>query len=208
MKESQGYVMTADSDGKAVVTINMDSGKGCSGHAEHGHCTEESPKLNVKVLNRAGAAAGDYVSIVFRSGAILKSVIILVGLPALGILAGAIMGAELNDRSLASPNQALFAGAACFAAAVLVAVLVYRTVAHEVQPFVDRIITTGSGSGATSVLDPVCGMALNPLRAGARIGYQGTTYYFCGAGCLNAFMKEPRRYLTASRCAQCAGKAH
>ena len=205
MRESQGYITRIGPDGKAQVTITMDSGKGCSAQTEHCHCAEASPKLNVKVLNKAGAAVGDYVSIVFKSGAILKSLLILVGLPVLGILAGAVTGTELNERALVSPNQAFLAGAACFAVAVVVAVLIYRSVAQELQPFVDRIITTGLGAGALSAIDPVCGMAVNPLNAADKIDYEGRTYYFCNAGCLEAFTKEPWRYLGAFRCAQCTG---
>jgi YHS domain-containing protein/positive regulator of sigma E activity len=202
MRESQGYVMRTGPDGKAQVNITMDSGKGCSAQTEHCHCAEASPKLNVKVLNKAGAAVGDYVSIIFKSGAILKSVLILVGLPALGILMGAVTGTELNERSLVSLNQAIFAGAAFFAVAVLVAVLIYRSVAQELQPFVDRIITTGLGAGAFSAVDPVCGMAVNPLGSAAKIDYEGRTYYFCHTGCLQAFVKEPQQYLQAPRCAR------
>jgi YHS domain-containing protein len=205
MKESRGYIIRTDSDGKAVVAIHMDSGKGCSAQTEHGHCAEAAPELNVKVLNKAGAAVGDFVSVVFKSGAILKSIAILIGLPGLGIVAGAVIAIELNGRSLAAPNRALFAGVACFAATVLAAVLVYRTVAHELQPFVDRIISTGPASVPFSVVDPVCGTAVNPLKAAVKIDYQGGTYYFCNAGCLDAFMKDPRRYLGVSRCVQCAG---
>jgi YHS domain-containing protein/positive regulator of sigma E activity len=202
MKESQGYVTSMGPDGKAQVTITMDSGKGCSAQTEHCHCPEASPKLNVKVLNNAGAAVGDYVSIVFKSGAILKSALILVGVPMLGIVMGAIVGTELGERSLVSSNQAFLAGAACFALALLVAIVVYRSVAQELQPFVDRIITSGPGLGAFSAVDPVCGMAVNPLTAAAKIDYGGTTYYFCNAGCLEAFVEEPQQYLGELRCAR------
>ncbi len=51
---------------------------------------------------------------------------------------------------------------------------------------------TPTGPGAR---DPVCGMAVDPLRAAARAEHQGTTYYFCALGCRNRFLAEPARYL-------------
>jgi len=37
-------------------------------------------------------------------------------------------------------------------------------------------------------------MAVDPATAVGRTGYRGKTYYFCGQGCLEAFMKDPGRY--------------
>jgi YHS domain-containing protein/positive regulator of sigma E activity len=204
MKESKGYVVSVGADGKAQVMVEMDdSAKGCSSQSEHCHCAGKGGGLPVKVDNRAGAKVGDYVSVLFKPGAVLKSVLILVGIPSLGILAGAITGTALNERSLVSPNQAFLVGAACFALAVLGAALIYRGIASELQPFVDRIITSGAGARVFAGVDPVCGRAVDPLSAAAKIDYEGRTYHFCRAGCLDAFIKEPQRYLGASHCAQC-----
>ena len=41
------------------------------------------------------------------------------------------------------------------------------------------------------VLDPVCGMTVNPETAAGQTEYQGKTYYFCSPGCKVAFEKEP-----------------
>ena len=45
------------------------------------------------------------------------------------------------------------------------------------------------------VLDPVCGMTVNPETAAGQTEYQGKTYYFCSPGCKVAFEKEPDQYL-------------
>jgi Cu+-exporting ATPase len=47
----------------------------------------------------------------------------------------------------------------------------------------------------TSAQDPVCGMSVDPVRAAGTSVYQGTTYYFCGAGCLKKFEANPARYV-------------
>ncbi len=45
------------------------------------------------------------------------------------------------------------------------------------------------------VKDPVCGMDVDPKTAASKSEYQGQTYYFCSAGCKNAFDKEPAKYV-------------
>jgi len=43
--------------------------------------------------------------------------------------------------------------------------------------------------------DPVCGMNANEANPpGGRSEYRGTTYYFCSAGCKQAFDREPAKY--------------
>jgi Cu+-exporting ATPase len=43
-------------------------------------------------------------------------------------------------------------------------------------------------------MDPVCNMAVDPAMAAGRMSYGAKTYYFCGKGCLETFMKDPARY--------------
>ena len=47
----------------------------------------------------------------------------------------------------------------------------------------------------TRVIDPVCGMKVEPASAAASREFEGTTYYFCSKGCAAAFEVDPRRYL-------------
>jgi Cu+-exporting ATPase len=50
-------------------------------------------------------------------------------------------------------------------------------------------------------IDPVCGMTVAPAQAsaaGLSIEYDGTTYYFCGRGCLLEFRDDPATYLDPS----------
>ena len=49
----------------------------------------------------------------------------------------------------------------------------------------------------TFVTDPVCGMTVDPLTSPHKTEFGGVTYWFCGAGCLAAFAKEPERYARA-----------
>ena len=54
----------------------------------------------------------------------------------------------------------------------------------------------GAASGAATVLDPVCGMSVDPATAKHRHSYRSTDYYFCSARCRERFIAEPEKYLT------------
>lgn len=44
-------------------------------------------------------------------------------------------------------------------------------------------------------IDPVCGMEVETVGAQLTLDHEGTTYYFCGKGCLLEFRDEPGKYL-------------
>ena len=48
----------------------------------------------------------------------------------------------------------------------------------------------------TDLVDPVCGMAVDPMTDIAH-GHAGETYYFCSAGCRAKFAVDPTKYLGA-----------
>ena len=45
------------------------------------------------------------------------------------------------------------------------------------------------------VIDPVCGMSVDPARAAGHVEHGGKTHYFCSKGCVARFTAEPERYL-------------
>ena len=45
------------------------------------------------------------------------------------------------------------------------------------------------------VVDPVCGMSVDPSHAQHRAEHGGHAYYFCSAGCHEKFIADPQRYL-------------
>lgn len=47
----------------------------------------------------------------------------------------------------------------------------------------------------TRMIDPVCGMEVNPDSAKASAEFEGTVYYFCSKGCANKFSANPSSYL-------------
>ena len=47
-----------------------------------------------------------------------------------------------------------------------------------------------------AVLDPVCGMTVDPHTTQHRHTHAGHTYYFCSAGCRAKFAADPQKYLS------------
>ncbi len=59
----------------------------------------------------------------------------------------------------------------------------------------------------TPVLDPVCGMTVDPATAKHKAEHEGLTYYFCSAGCRQKFEADPARYLERADRAENAQEA-
>jgi len=51
---------------------------------------------------------------------------------------------------------------------------------------------------APSVVDPVCGMTIDPATAAGSFDYKGQRYYFCNPSCLQRFKVDPDEFLTAT----------
>jgi Cu+-exporting ATPase len=50
--------------------------------------------------------------------------------------------------------------------------------------------------GAIAVLDPVCGMTVDPAKTAHHATHAGMDYHFCSAGCRTKFVAAPAHYLT------------
>jgi Cu+-exporting ATPase len=44
-------------------------------------------------------------------------------------------------------------------------------------------------------IDPVCGMEVDTATSLLSFEYDGTTYWFCGKGCLLEFKEDPEKYM-------------
>ncbi len=47
-------------------------------------------------------------------------------------------------------------------------------------------------------LDPVCGMTVNPATAAGSFAHDGETYFFCSPHCVDAFRRDPARFLSGT----------
>jgi Cu+-exporting ATPase len=55
------------------------------------------------------------------------------------------------------------------------------------------------GAGAAKVLDPVCGMSVDPATSKHRFDHHGETFHFCSAGCRTKFAADPAKYLAEDK---------
>ncbi len=52
-----------------------------------------------------------------------------------------------------------------------------------------------SADHGAKVLDPVCGMTVDPAASRHRFGHRGKTFHFCSTGCRGKFAADPANYL-------------
>lgn len=55
----------------------------------------------------------------------------------------------------------------------------------------------GNSAAPATVVDPVCGMIVEPSDGTPSAGYHGMTYYFCCPACRRQFERDPARFLAA-----------
>jgi len=49
----------------------------------------------------------------------------------------------------------------------------------------------------TTVIDPVCGMTVDPRQAAGSSTHEETTYHFCSKHCQQKFQTNPRQFITS-----------
>ena len=52
-------------------------------------------------------------------------------------------------------------------------------------------------ASAKTLIDPVCGMPVDPCRTDLIADYKDKKFYFCADGCRKAFEKDPEKYIGA-----------
>jgi len=197
MLESQGVVVDASENGRAKVLLEAsDPCIHCAEEVDVCNCSGGSSRVIIRALNSLGASVGDLVSISHKPGALLKSIIIFLVIPVLGLIAGLVISVMLNQRYTVSLSLMAIPAVVGLLVGISISVLAYRRLSADIQPLITHIIRTGLElPSSLRVMDPVCNMAVDPALAVARMSYRGKTYYFCCEGCLKKFMKDPGRYL-------------
>lgn len=59
----------------------------------------------------------------------------------------------------------------------------------------DKLVGIITAWDISKAVDPVCGMKVDKETVEHKMDYKGETYYFCAAGCKEAFEEEPEKYL-------------
>ena len=52
------------------------------------------------------------------------------------------------------------------------------------------------------MIDPICGMTVEPNSAAGKFAYEGQTYYFCSTHCEKLFQSDPAKYLATTEARQ------
>jgi predicted acylesterase/phospholipase RssA/YHS domain-containing protein len=85
------------------------------------------------------------------------------------------------------------------------AVAAGRRAAESALPALQRMLTTPPRRSAEARelfsrnVDPVCAMAIHPMRARATAIHDGRLYFFCSVNCRDRFRRSPSRYLDVPR---------
>jgi P-type Cu+ transporter len=72
----------------------------------------------------------------------------------------------------------------------------------------ELIETAGQMPLATSAVDPVCGMTVDPAKTAHRVLHDGRPWFFCSAGCRAKFMADPARFAGPLKPTCCAHHDH
>ena len=143
MAQEQGFVDSIREDGWAeVVAERKDACDDCGAK----HCCVSfgsSSEIVIKALNRAGAKAGDLVSITLSSGTVLKGAAVLYLIPIVGLMSGVLIGEGLCHRlAVSETGAALALGLAGLFLGLIVTALISRWMSahNRLTPVITRII--------------------------------------------------------------------
>lgn len=109
MAHTKGLVVGIEKDGWAKVITEKKNACSSCGALHSCHSGLSNSKIVTNVLNIADAKEGDLVSISLDSGTALKNAAILYLTPVAGLLAGAILGTQLNESLAISETSASIA---------------------------------------------------------------------------------------------------
>jgi len=63
---------------------------------------------------------------------------------------------------------------------------------------------TPEDSPPQTVVDPVCGMEVDPADAAGHVEHRGRDYYFCSPHCVEAFSADPEKFVSSDGAAAAA----
>ena len=115
MIEEIGTVTAIEGPYARVSVPRKSTCEGCTA----GTCTAGDQSMEIEALNKAGAIIGQRVRVMVHSHLYMKGSMIIYGIPALSLVAGAVFGKEIVSRFL--PTQDADVLAALFGFSFLVA---------------------------------------------------------------------------------------
>lgn len=111
MIEEIGTVRST-SGGMAIVAIPRKSAcDGCTA----GTCKPEEQSMEIEAVNNAGAVEGQRVRVAIKSSAYMKGSMVVYGLPAIGLVLGAVLGKEIISGYVKSIDPDILSAVSGFA---------------------------------------------------------------------------------------------
>ncbi len=146
MAEYEGIVAALKENGEAEVLIRPGS-TGIPGVSEEVsnkvcHCTTDSSAVNIAAENRPGAHVGDWVLVHRETGALIKNVFALTGIPAVGAILGVIGAYGLTNGFSGDEAGGTIAVAVGLFMGIVVGVVIFRRISGASQAVISRVIKT------------------------------------------------------------------
>jgi xanthine dehydrogenase accessory factor len=120
------------------------------------------------------------------------------GIPYIGLVASRKRGAavieELRKRGVSDERRARVHTPAGLDIGAKSAEEIALSILAEVVAARSAPVTA---AGASTAVDPVCGMSVAVAEATVSLAHEGRSVYFCCEGCRSAFEQDPARYATA-----------
>ncbi len=132
---------------KAFVAVERRSG--CEACPASSICKPTEEGSFIEAINEAGAKIGDRVSVSLRSFSYLKGSILVYGIPAVSLIAGAIIGKEILGGAVSLDPELLSAigGLGLFGLSFVIVKLLSRRMEKKTEyiPVIERIIDKEEG---------------------------------------------------------------
>ncbi len=147
MANTTGIVIRILADRKADVVANKQGDCGSCSSASSCHTSKTAKKMTTAAINPVGAEPGDIVALDVSTGNLLKGMAIIYLLPVMGLLIGAIFGANIKASvSMTETGSALLFGGIGLALGFGLVITLSKLLAANdaYTPVISRIIRKGA----------------------------------------------------------------
>ncbi|MGD2096522.1 MAG: SoxR reducing system RseC family protein [Desulfobacterales bacterium] len=148
MATEQGIVLQTDSETAWVKTTRSGACQGCTARNSC-HTLGNSPDMEVKAINIAGAREGDRIVLSFETRSLLKATFLIYVFPIIFLVIGAVFGQMLSSLISVNPSalSVLLGFAFFFAALRIMKVRANKMAAQNAyQPKITKILEIANPS--------------------------------------------------------------
>ncbi len=127
-----------------MARVDVPRKSACDG-CTAGTCRPEEKFMEIEALNRAGAVVGEKVRVAVKPYTYMKGAMIVYGLPALGLVCGAVIGKELMSKVFPGVDSDILSavfGFGAFAVSYLLVKVWTNTASKKIEskPVIEEIL--------------------------------------------------------------------